>query len=725
MLAGPRTQREMPTSIAHSQISPRSHLFLPMFAFMACGGFAWAGTIEQSMIETAILIHHEELTEDSYARRTTRQRRAEVNATTLQQDLNGTAWTDRENFPSTLADTMKGLFKGSLGAPHTNAEIANGLRTGMEYLRNNRVIFNLDSKQLGLAASSLVQAALEASAERVSAGDPPDSAGLAAMIPDVVIKTFVPNTGEPGEHVPVLAKDLTEGMAQGAMNATLVNLDAQTLLKAISEATVKASLEQMKAESATPSGATFTGFYPLPGLIDLNATNESNHVPFHPGRTRFLEYAVNGLAYGAVNGAIATGYAPGQVPELAKEIGSGAAKAAVDFLSAEDVAGTGGHSLFTYEVVKTVASGVSLGAVMVSSSNEPWKKDKIAEKVAERVAYGLSSSAMHSNLQNGKKAKVHRLGEAAAFGASMGAQFATVFDGATDYEFYGRKTSYDRVALAEASSRGSAKGSMESAVSFYPPPDANATPTNTDKRELLDLARGSSMGSILSNVAMAVYYEADLQRIVQASAKGGSYGSITAEDFNNVKKDRGKTEEFEVEIARAAANGASTGALFEVVGLLDAKPDIRRADVDSIATAKSATYGSTLGAILGGDAAGQDSIAIKQAVEQGSTEGSLDGVALALGINETTVDTAAGNIKSSRTIKNAVGLGNKEAAVKAAQEMSTKSIQPSALDMQLLMQKYGISPRTTNPSLVFPNPKKSGEEDFLFEEKFPVATPIM
>jgi hypothetical protein len=56
--------------------------------------------------------------------------------------------------------------------------------------------------------------------------------------------------------------------------------------------------------------------------------------------------------------------------------------------------------------------------------------------------------------------------------------------------------------------------------------------------------------------------------------------------------------------------------------------------------------------------------------------------------------------------------------------MATKTIKASASDMLLLMQKYNISPGTTNPGFVFPNPKKKGEEDFLFEEKFPVASPI-
>jgi hypothetical protein len=56
--------------------------------------------------------------------------------------------------------------------------------------------------------------------------------------------------------------------------------------------------------------------------------------------------------------------------------------------------------------------------------------------------------------------------------------------------------------------------------------------------------------------------------------------------------------------------------------------------------------------------------------------------------------------------------------------MATKTIKASASDMLLLMQKYNISPGTTNPGFVFPNPKRKGEEDYLFEEKFPVASPI-
>jgi hypothetical protein len=368
---------------------------------------------------------------------------------------------------------------------------------------------------------------------------------------------------------------------------------------------------------------------------------------------------------------------------------------------------------------------------MVSSSHQPWKNEKIPERVAERVAYGVASAAVESSLINKEKLnKIARIGEAAAFGSSQGAQFATVFDpdannySAWDYDLYGKKASYDRIAIAEATSKGSAAGAIEKAADtkherFFIAEENNSS---TRRQEILNLARGTTMGSVLSNVAMAVYYDTNLQSMILASSKGSAYGSITAGNLDLIEKPLGVTEEFEVEIARASANGATTAALFEVVVLLDAKPDSRRADLDSIASAKSASYGSTLGAILGGDKAGQDSVAIKQATEQGATEGSLDGVALALGFDVAKVDQA--NLKSERAIKNAVAAGNTQAATKAAAAMSTKSIRPSASNMLLLMQKYNISPSTTNPGFVFPNPKKKGEEDFLFDEKFPVASPI-
>ena len=762
-----------------------------------------ARPIDKTLIESAILINHEELTDLGSLYMSSRMRRAsklvsDINST-LDQNSSRLTKLPSATALSSLKNTMKALFMN-----HTNDEIKQGVKDALTYIANQKVSLGLDTEQIGKAVQALVQAALEASSDRelsphdnpiedwnyyddegkvsvtadevelyreyLSRGGATDDdfngstatdrnatvkrflnhspEGLAQLLPTVVIETFIPSSArEWGVYAPDLIKNLAEGMSRGTMAADLGTLSPpqETLMQLISKESISATLKQIKDHVYNPEKDL--GFYPGIKSIDpvaistgknvseelkesMRLGGEQNERPhFNPDKTRVLEYAANGLAYGALAEAkLNSNFPAGKVPFLAEEIASGAAKGGVDFMSdlSED------HSLFTYEVVKSIASGTSLGSIMVSSSHQPWKNEKIPESVAEKVAYGVASAAVESNLLKEEKLNdIARIGEAAAFGSSQGAQFATVFDpesdnySAWDYNLYGKKASYDRIAIAEATSKGSAEGAIEKAAdSKYELFLSKKAEDNnsTRRQEILNLARGTTMGSVLSNMAMAVYYDTNLQSMILASSKGSAYGSITAGNLDKIEKPLGVTEEFEVDVARASANGATAAALFEVVALLDAKPDSRRADLDSIASAKSASYGSTLGAILGGDKAGQDSIAIKQATEQGATEGSLDGVALALGIDVTKVEQA--NLKSERAIKNAVGVGNTQAATKAAAAMSTKSIRPNSSNMLLLMQKYNISPGTTNPGFVFPNPKKRGEEDFLFDERFPVASPI-
>ncbi len=752
--------------------------------------------IDKTLIESAILINHEELTNPPSEHSSSRFRRSIIQSSDVNSSLAGlgTPWQD---VPSGLVGTMKGLFTGARS--NSNDEIKDGVRLALEYIRDKKDNLGLDVDQIGKATESIVRAALEASNDRSTLPgslewnafgggsgkvtsdenelyrnylkrlDPTDAngwsqsfenssvvekettvraflqiapEGLVQLLPLVVIETFIPSASRAWKlSAPDLVKSLSEGMARGTMLANLSNSvgsvttvpDREKLMRSVSEGTITATLNQMATN--TLDGAD-SGFYPGISPIDPNATTSDSSMMlggnpkeprFHPSKTRILEYVANGLAYGALAAAKDSGnIASVNIPALAEGIGSGATKAAIEFLADAPLGldPNQNHHLFSYEVVKSIASGTSLGSIMVASSHKPWKIEKLPESVAEKVSFGVASAAIETNSlkqwPNNKKADVALLGEAAAFGSSMGAQFATVFDpvadnySAWDYELYGKKASYDRIALAEATSKGSSQGAIAKAA------DANVTASS--RQEILNLARGTAMGSVLSNVAMAIYYETDLQSVITASSKGSAYGSVTADNLYKIEKPQGQTEEFEVELARASANGSTTGALFEVVSLLGGKPDIRRADVDSVNSAKSATYGSTLGAILGGDKAGQDAVAIKQAVEQGSTEGSLDGVALALGRDPNNVGSV--NLRSTASIKMAVGSGNTLAATKAAAEMATKTIKASASDMLLLMQKYNISPGTTNPGFVFPNPSKKGEEDFLFEKKFPVASPI-
>ncbi|MFP6900452.1 MAG: hypothetical protein VCA36_05890, partial [Opitutales bacterium] len=243
--------------------------------------------------------------------------------------------------------------------------------------------------------------------------------------------------------------------------------------------------------------------------------------------------------------------------------------------------------------------------------------------------------------------------------------------------------------------------------------------------------RGTAMGSVLGSVAMSVYNhnntDLDVQKVIESAAEGTAFGSMTAdlvhEDGSPREKLAGHKEDFEVEIARAVASGASTGALFEITTLLQTKPDTRVSDIDSIQTAKSVSYGATKGAILGGDAAGVSSdVSVKLAAEQGLTEGSLDGIALAQG----KVIVTEATIKSEAAIKQAIAVGNRDAAVDAARSLAIKAINPPVEDMLQLMKLYGINPRLTNPGFIFPNPSRSGEDAFLFEddEAIPIVSPI-
>jgi hypothetical protein len=82
-------------------------------------------------------------------------------------------------------------------------------------------------------------------------------------------------------------------------------------------------------------------------------------------------------------------------------------------------------------------------------------------------------------------------------------------------------------------------------------------------------------------------------------------------------------------------------------------------------------------------------------------------------------------ILSEDAIKNAVGVGNKDGAMDAARSLEIKSINPSVEDMRQLMKLYGIDPRLTNPGFIFPNPKRSGEDNFLFpDEEIKIVSPI-
>ena len=143
---------------------------------------------------------------------------------------------------------------------------------------------------------------------------------------------------------------------------------------------------------------------------------------------------------------------------------------------------------------------------------------------------------------------------------------------------------------------------------------------------------------------------------------------------------------------------------------------------------EAVTYGSTYGAISAGNdpsvgANAADALIFKQAVKQGSIEGSLNGSSLGTGSAEESFNTD--ELRSSSSIVEAAANTNAQAAADASSSMATKAIRTSTSDMLLLMKKFNINPRLTNPTKIFNKKTSSNEEaDFLFEKKLQVASPI-
>ena len=115
----------------------------------------------------------------------------------------------------------------------------------------------------------------------------------------------------------------------------------------------------------------------------------------------------------------------------------------------------------------------------------------------------------------------------------MGVQLASVADESWDYQ--NEWSSFSRHLLAESSSKGSARGSLDGSIGyvstqedvdagrsttvgdfvFFLEQDPNVTDTDfkTDRDEILAIANGSASGSLLGNTAFAIYYPTTLSLI--------------------------------------------------------------------------------------------------------------------------------------------------------------------------------------------------------------------
>ena len=567
-----------------------------------------AEEVDTSLIESVVLLNFEALRGDSASTSNARFRRANVTGAAINTALSaptppglGGVYANNAN----LQNAFSALLNG-----HTDAEIAQAVKDAFMYtLNTGMTTFGLSFEDATLALELFTEAAFEKSAIPQKVAE-----NLArSLLSDVLLNWAIPNNTL---HIPTVGREVAKAIGKGALQASWTDVTAtptQVAEVLVSELTL-GSLEVLQGATAD-GNSFFKGINAVvEGTDNAVMRYDGLYKKFHPDKARLIEYVVNGATYGTTAGIIqltnATHINPedkngnGKLDTLDNDgdgvvatnenedknnnkqldrseflvaVGTKAAEAAVGKLGLL----AGDNSLFLYETIKAVGYGTSLGVVLVAGNHfENSTGENLTLGVAENIAFGVASGAMQKVLNSAAlsaTADIAKVGEAAAYGTAMGTGLAGSM-----------LTAVDRPTLAKVAAAGAAQGALEEAANVK----GN---TEAENDELLALARGTAMGSVLGSVAMAVYNhlnasEVDVQKVVEFAAQGTAYGSMSADlvvagDANGTRnKLPGHKEDFEVEIARAAANGATTGALYEITSLLQSMPDVRTADINSIKT---------------------------------------------------------------------------------------------------------------------------------------------
>lgn len=392
-------------------------------------------------------------------------------------------------------------------------------------------------------------------------------------------------------------------------------------------------------------------------------------------------------------------------------------------LTATNTPGDNGISLYAYEILKSISNGFLLSSSVAASSSENYLDSGLHLKSAELMSRSLSQSAILHSTDNAESNEQEwivnllnagRISESVAHGAAMGSQLAMVQPKSMDYGDNFEVFTNSRREIAKSVARGAANGAVNASswLNSYSS-ENNDIETILTASEIEEVSRGAALGAMIGNTGLAVYYPTDqLVPIINFTAQGASYGSTSSTNLSDVKKDG--TETIDVSITRESAIGSSMGAAFEPTVLLQLRPDTRTKDAQTISHLEAASFGSTFGAILGIQAnsnpptpnnklgTGQDDrvIELKQAAKQGSIEGSLAGTQLALGLE----DTSQESLQSKAEILKAINQSNANAAANSNQSSSLNSLRTSSRDMLLLMKKFGINPRFTNPAKIYKRP---------------------
>ena len=590
------------------------------------------------------------------------------------------------------------------------------LSHAINYLAQNRLNFSLTDEQVASGLLSITSAFLQVFTE--------DEQLL--EVPQIVLSAIIP------ERVAIWESSASKWVK--LITHALIQSVPEDKTALMTGSILKSLLTIIKDEPSNTEIGFYSGIEPVEDFETPNENmkfdgNLGRFLKFDPVKTDLIRSAVYSMASSLFTSDSIT-------EEKIDTLTQDHSKSIIEetFLFMKNLEGS--NAIFTYELTKVISNAFVMGSVASMIDDEDYNSKEypslVAKEASEQIAFHVIDETLNLNMEGEWDLK--RLAEATSFGSSVGAQMASILEKSMDFTPNWEK--YERKQLAKSTAEGSSLGSTsaridqaEENLSLATNVEESEGIAENARNDLLTISQHSSMGSLIGNVGISIYYPNPLDRLalINSAAQGATTGSITGVSaFDLTKEDA--TETFDIEIARSSSNGAAFGATFETIALTDANPRDFSSDSTTINVVQAVTYGSTFGAITAGNdpdvgAPAADAVIFKQATKQGSIEGSLNGASLGTGSSEENIDTY--DLSSRSSIITAAASTNAQAASDASSSMATKAIRTSTSDMLMLMKKFNINPRLTNPTKIFNSKTSDNEEDeFLFEDNLEVASPI-
>ncbi len=677
-------------------------------------------SLDYSLTESAILININSLKEGKNGF-ISQRRLSEINQSLVESSI----YQDDINIPELNPDLMVGM-KETFSSIGTDQPIE-AFSHAVDYLSEKKIDFSLSDQEFLSGLTSIIKAFAETFPED----------DQIKKIPQAVFSTLMPDRiYEWGGGANTWGAKIAQSIISSIPYTD--NISNEEQLESLSETIIESTLAFY--ESDNPLFVDI-GIYPgIEPIINDGTPNTSmkfdgeldQFMKFDPSKTEIIKSVTYGISTAIFSSPLIN---ENNLEKYSSSLSNAVINGAFSFIDRVENENDGAnHIFFVNEVTKVISNGLLLGAVSSLARDEESNKQELPAATAKLLSEHLAFASINKALELEKEDswELKRIAESTAFGSATGAQLAAVLDKSLNYTESWE--SYERKQLAKSTAEGSALGSTIARINIAKE-DLDAA-TNEEESliiaerardDLLSISQHSSMGSLIGNVGMSVYYPNPMDKLalINFAAQGATTGSISGTSEIDLKRQT-STETFDIEIARSSTQGASFGAVFETVALTDANPKDFSSDITTTSVVQAVTYGSTYGAITAGDdndAPVADALVFKQATKQGAIEGALSGASLGSGMSEENADVSELRAKSS--IIKTVAETNAQAAANASSSMATKAIKTSTSDMLLLMQKFGINPRLTNPTRIF-NKKttKNEEDDFLFKEELKVASPI-